>query len=172
MARKNSIAGEKPAKDYDKSIHGKRYDDEQQAIFCEMAQTIGIARAIRELGYPTFPTAVTWMEKRGIEPNHSNIMETARKYQRFYETEDLLATVDNGIAVIEEMYAKVQTPDDAKKLAEAIQKLMNTRLLLEGKANSITEKRETTQQDLEIAELLRVEQAQQTVNEVKDSIES
>jgi hypothetical protein len=141
--------------------NGKRYDDSQQKEFCELAQIVGIARAIRELRYPSWPTAVSWMEKRGIQPLHSNIMETARKYQRFYATEDLLATVDNAMAVVEEMYAEVRTPDDMKKLAEAVQKLVNTRLLLEGKANSISEKRETTQQDLEIAQLLRVEQAKQ-----------
>ena len=97
-----------------------RYTDEEQGDFCELAQTIGIGRAIRELGYPSFPTAIGWMEKRGIEPAHNDIMATARKYQRFYETEDLLRQVDDALAVVEEMYAKVETPDDAKKLAEAI----------------------------------------------------
>ena len=139
----------------------KRYTDKEQSEFCETAQIIGIGRAIRELGYPSFPTAILWMQKRGIEPAHNDIMETARKYQRFYETEDLLKTIDDGIAVVEEMFATAQTADDAKKLAEAIQKLMNTRLLLEGKANSISEKRETTQQDLEIAEMLRAERVKQ-----------
>jgi len=152
----------------DYSKNGKRYSDEEQKEFCELAQVIGIGRAIRELGYPTFTTAIMWMDKRGIEPAHNNIMETARKYQRFYQTEDLLKTVDDGIAVIEEMYSKVQTPDDAKKLAEAIQKLMNTRLLLEGKANTISEKRETTQADLELAELLRIERAKQQQDEQVD----
>lgn len=148
----------------------KEYSDEQQAEFCVLAQEIGVGRAIRELGYPTFPTAYAWLAKRGIEPNHSNIMENARKFHRFYQTEDLLKTVDDGLAVIEEMYANVQTPDDAKKLAEAIQKLMNTRLLLEGKANTITEKRETTQADLEIAELLRAEQAKQSINDENNPV--
>lgn len=146
-----------------------RYSDKEQTEFCELAQTIGIGRAIRELGYPSFPTAIGWMEKRGIEPAHNDIMATARKYQRFYQTEDLLKTIDDGIAVVEEMYAKVQTPDDAKKLAEAIQKLMNTRLLLEGKANNISEKRETTQQDLEIAEMLRAEMAKQDEESIADA---
>lgn len=150
-------------KNYDTSVHAKRYSDDEQSVFCELAQTLGIGRAIRELGYPTFATAMMWMDKRGIEPAHNDLMEKARKYHRFYKTEDMLKTVDDALAVVEEMYAKVETPDDAKKLAEAVQKLMNTRLLLEGKANSITEKRETTQQDLEIAELLRAETAKQSL---------
>lgn len=152
--------------------NGKRYTDEEQSEFCELAQVIGIGRAIRELKYPSFPTAILWMEKRGIEPAHNDIMATARKYQRFYAAEDLIKVIDDAVSVTEEMYAKVETPDDAKKLAEAIQKLMNTRLLLEGKANSISEKRETTQADLEIAELLRIEEAKQTDTNVPLDTES
>lgn len=145
------------------SNRGKRYTDEEQATFCELAQEIGVGRAIRELGYPSFPMAYAWLDKRGIEPKADDIMAKARKFQRFYQTEDLLRTIDDAIAVTEEMYATVQTADEAKKLAEAVQKLMNTRLLLEGKANAITEKRETTQADLEIAELLRLEKAKQSM---------
>jgi predicted RND superfamily exporter protein len=155
------------AKEYDRSVHAKRYNDEEQAIFCDLAQSVGIGRAIRELGYPTPTTGMTWMDKRGIEPAHNELMEKARKFHKFYKTEDLLATVDNAMAVVEEMYAKVDTPDDMKKLSEAIQKLVNTRLLLEGKANNITEKRETTQADLEIAEMLRAEQAKQSTQSVE-----
>ena len=46
-----------------------------------------------------------------------------------------------------------------KKVAEAMQKLVNTRLLLEGKATSINEKRETSKMDLEIADLINAEKA-------------
>lgn len=151
------------ARNYDRKAQAKRYTDEEQAVFCELAQSIGIGRTIRELGYPTYPTAMMWMNKRGVEPAHNDLMDKARQFQRFYQTEDLIKTIDDGLAVVEEMYATVETPDEAKKLAEAIQKLVNTRLLLEGKANAITEKRETTQQDLEIAEMLRAEQAKQAI---------
>lgn len=151
-------------KKYDTSVHAKRYSDDEQSVFCDLAQTLGIGRAIRELGYPTFSTAMMWMDKRGIEPAHNDLMEKARKFHKFYQTEDLLKVIDDAITTTEEMYAQVQNPDDAKKLAEAIQKLVNTRLLLEGKANSISEKRETTQQDLEIAELLRAETAKQSLD--------
>ena len=147
------------------------YSDQQQAEFCALAQEIGVGRAIRELGYPTHPTAYSWMSKRGIEPKHSHIMDNALKFHRFYKTEDLLKTVDEGIAVIEEMYSKIKTADEAKKLAEAIQKLMNTRLLLEGKANTISEKREVTQADLEIAELLRTERAKQSSTPAEEHVE-
>ena len=149
----------------------KRYTDEEQAEFCELAQVIGVGRAVRELGYPSFPMAYQWLDKRGIEPQHSDIMANARKYQRAYETEDLIKTVDDAVAVTEELYATASTADEVKKLSEAIQKLVNTRLLLEGKANSINESRQTTQQDLAIAEMLRAERVKQetaqTVEEVQ-----
>ena len=144
-----------------------RYTDEQQAEFCELAQLIGVGRAIRELGYPTHNSAYLWLQARGIEPKPSDVMENARKFQRAYETDDLIRAVDDAMAVTEEMYAQATTPDDVKRLAEAIQKLVNTRLLLEGKANNINESRQVTQQDLEIAEMLRVEQVKQATREVE-----
>ncbi len=148
-----------------------RYDDKQQATFCELAQTIGVGRAVRELGYPSMPVAYGWLAARGIEPHHDSIMDNARKFHRFYKTEDMLVAVDNALAVVEEMYSKVQTPDDAKKLAEAVQKLVNTRRLLEEKSTTISEKRETTQLDLEIAEALRNEEAKQQLNvELKQDV--
>lgn len=145
------------------------YTDEQQADFCSLAQEIGIGRAIRELGYPTYPAAVRWLNARGVKPNVDKVMQEAKKWHTYYQVEDMLMAIDNGMSVVEELYASCSTPDDAKKLAEAMQKLANTRLLLEGKANSITEKRETSQQDLEIAELLRAEQARQGLNDTQNS---
>lgn len=139
----------------------KSYTDEQKADFCSLAQEIGIGRAIRELGYPSYPAAAAWMKARGIEPNVDTAMQQMKQWHTFYQVEDMLMAIDNGMSVVEELYATVQTADEAKKLAEALQKLANTRLLLEGKSTSISEKRETTQQDLEIAELIRQEKAKQ-----------
>lgn len=152
----------------DNSVHGKRYSEEQQAEFCEMAQSIGVGAAIRELGYPSYAMGVMWLDKRGIEPKAIDVMAKAREFHKYYQAEDLLKTVDEAMSVVTSMYASIETADDAKKLADAVSKLVNARLLLEGKANSISEKRETTQQDLELAELLRVEKAKQSIpNEVE-----
>lgn len=137
--------------------NNRQYTDEQMADFCEMAVEIGIGRTIRELKYPTYPTAVGWMKKRGVKPNIDKVMQQAKLWHQFYEVEDLLEQVDTSLAVVQELMIACNSADDAKKLAEAMQKLVNTRLLLEGKSTSINEKRETTQQDLEIAELLRLE---------------
>ena len=136
------------------------YSEEQQAAYCALAQDIGIGRAARELGYPkSWASGIKWMQARGIKPNVDQAMQNIKKWHTFYEAEDLMVAIDNLMAVVEDRMLEVTDADDIKKLAEAIQKLVNTRLLLEGKATNISEKREITQQDLEIAELLREQKA-------------
>ena len=140
----------------------KEYTDEEQSKFCSLAQEIGIGRAIRELGYPkSYTTGIYWMKARGVKPNVDKVMQQAKLWHTFYEAEDLLEQIDTAMATCQELMLTVSSADEMKKLAEAMQKLVNTRLLLEGKANSIVEKRETTQQDLEIQELLNAERAKQ-----------
>lgn len=138
------------------------YDDKQRAEFIELAQNIGIGRSIRELGYPSFPTAQAWMRAAGVEPNRDTAMQAVKAWHTFYQVEDLLVVIDEGISVAQDMLATASTPDDVKRLSESLQKLVNTRLTLEGKSTSIIEKREMTQQDLEIAELLREQRLKDT----------
>jgi hypothetical protein len=136
------------------------YTEAQQAEFCSLAQEIGIGRAMTELGFPkSYPTGIKWMSSRGIKPNVDSLMQQAKMYHVLYQAEDLMEQVDNALFVVQKLMLNCDNADDAKKLAEALQKLNNTRLLLEGKSTQITEKRETTQQDLEIAEMIRMQKA-------------
>src|SRR5690606_31479136 len=98
-----------------------------------------------------------WLEKRGVEPKHIDIMEKARLFHSYYKAEDMLKVVDEALSVVQSLYSTVETADDAMKLANAVSKLVNARQVLEGKASSIIEKRETTQTDLEIVELLNAQ---------------
>lgn len=151
----------------------QEYSDQQQAEFCEMAQERGIGRTMRELGFPkSYATAIKWMKSRGIKPNVDRAMQAAKEWHVFYEIEDLMEQIDTSLAVVQEMVITATTADEAKKLAEATQKLVNTRLLLEGKATSISENRKTTQQDLEIEEMLRVERARQAIGSAESLSES
>lgn len=144
------------------------YTDEDQATFCELAQYVGIGAAIRELGYPSYPTAMMWLEKRGVEPKRINIMERAREFHAYYKAEDMLKVVDEALSVVQSLYSKVETADDAMKLSNAVAKLVNARQTLEGKASSIIEKREVTQTDLEIIGLLN---EQKSINQdIKSNI--
>lgn len=144
---------------------GRRYTDEEQTIWVEMAQEIGIARTIRELGYPSFSNGMLWLKKRGVEVERSDIMAVARQYNQLYKTEDMLNVIDAGIGVAEELIATAETPDDVKKISEAIAKLVNTRLLLEGKANSISESRKASPVDLEIMALIDEQRKQNDMHE-------
>lgn len=132
-----------------------RYDDQQRAEFIELAQQIGIGRAIRELGYPTFPTGQAWMKAAGVSPNVDTAYQSMKQWHTFYQVEDLLVVIDEGIAAAQDLIAKADNADDLKKLSESVQKLTNTRLLLEGKSTSITEKRERTSEDSEFEQALR-----------------
>ena len=146
------------------------YDETQKAEFCTLAQEVGIGRSIRELGYPkSYATAIRWMDQRGIKPNLDKVMQKAKMWHTFYEMEDLLEQVDTAMAVTQEILVNAETPDDVKKCAEALQKLVNTRLLLEGKATSISEKREKSHMDVEIEEMLREERAKNLLK--RDNVE-
>lgn len=132
-----------------------RYDDTQRAVFIELAQNIGIGRAIRELGYPSYPTAQSWMRAAGVEPNVDTAYAQMKQWHTYYQVEDMLIVIDEGISAVQDLLMKVETADDAKKLSESLQKLVNTRLLLEGKSTSITEKREVSAEDTEFEKALR-----------------
>lgn len=136
------------------------YTEEQKTEFCEMAQYAGIGATIRELGYPTYTAAAYWMEQRGVKAKKVDIMAKAREFHAYYHVEDMLKVVDEAMNVVTELYSKCETADDANKLANAVSKLVTSRQLLEGKANSIVEKREVTQSDLEIIDLLNEQKMQ------------
>lgn len=150
----------------------KTYTDEQKAEYCELAQYVGIGAAIRELGYPSYPTATMWMEQMGIEPKAVDVMAKARMFHKYYKVEDMLKVVDEAMGVVTDLYSTITTADEAMKLANAVAKLVNARQLLEGKANSIIEKRETTQQDLEIVELLNMQKAQNNAFSTEDTADN
>lgn len=136
------------------------YTEEEQAAFCTHAQEFGIGRAIRDMGYPkSYSTAIKWLNARGVQPNIDKAMQQVKLWHAYYTVEDLLEQVDTAMAVTQDILMKAETADDAKKCAEALQKLVNTRLLLEGKATTISEKRETSKMDLEIADLISAEKA-------------
>lgn len=135
--------------------HSKQYDDQQRADFVELAQNIGIGRAIRELNYPSYPTAQSWCRAAGVLPNVDTAYAQIKEWHTYYQVEDLLMVIDEGISVVQEMLVKAETPDDVKKLSESLQKLANTRLLLEGKSTSITEKREISAEDREFEQALK-----------------
>ena len=141
------------------------YSDEDIAEFLELAQDIGIGRAIRQLGYPnSWGTAQRWAQARGIKVEVDDLKARSKSYHDWYTTEETLLVAQQGMSrVYEQLQEAELDPDEQKKLADAFQKYANTWLLLQGKANNISERRESTQADLEIVELLRLERAKQSI---------
>lgn len=119
----------------------QEYSDELQDKFLELAQEIGIGRAMKELGYPKgYGTAQNWAKNRGIDVNVDPVMKRAKQFDLMYREEDMLHLAQEGMSAWFEYLAKHKdsmTPDDQKKMAEAFQKYTNSWLVLQGKANEI-----------------------------------
>lgn len=136
--------------------NGKRYTDEQRAEFLEVASEIGIAPAMRQLGFPAgWTTGQRWMQAAGIEIPLDAIKALAKAHDDWYQTEHVLLVAEEGIKrVHEELQRTKFTPDEHKKMSEALQKYANTWRLLQDKATNITETHSRDGMDLEIVDLL------------------
>lgn len=138
------------------------YTDESINDFLELAQEIGITKAKRELGYPkSWGTAQRWAELRGIEIPVDEVMSKAANTREWYKAEEVMTVAQEGFnRVWEELTTNVElTPDDQKKLAEALQKHYNVWASAQGKAQVITETRSTDTMDDHLEELLNMEKA-------------
>lgn len=137
------------------------YTDPEKAQFLELAVEIGITRAKRQLGYPnSWGTAKRWCDAAGIEVPIDEIKAQAKAHHDWYQTEDLLVVAQEGILRLHlELQDRTLTPDEHKKLSEAYQKYVNTWLLLQGKANNISESRKTDSMDAGLIDLINAEKA-------------
>jgi len=148
-------------------MSNKAYTDQQRADFLELTVEIGITRAMRKLGYPdAWGTAKRWCDSAGIEVPIDEIKAQAKAHHDWYETEDLLVVAQEGIRrVHEDLQRSDLTPDEHKKMSEALQKYSNTWLLLQGKATSVSETRTKDNTDIALMELLNEEKARNTLIE-------
>jgi hypothetical protein len=137
------------------------YSNEEIAVFLESAAEIGITRAKRELGYPkSWATAKRWVDMAGIEVPLDEIKAQAAAHYDWYKAEELLIVAKEAmLRITQSLQNDDLSADEQKKLAEAFQKYVNTVLLLEGKATSITESRKTDSVDLAITDLINEEKA-------------
>jgi hypothetical protein len=147
-----------------------KYTDKQRADFLELALEVGITRARRQLGYPhSWVSGKRWADAAGIELPLDEIKAQAAAHNDWYTTEELLVVVQEGLRRAQEALENNGDldPDQQKKLAEAVQKYTNTWLLLQGKANSISERRETLP-NVELLNLFEQEEARNHSIEKKE----
>lgn len=138
----------------------RTYTDQEKEEFVALAQQVGIGRAIRDLGYPSWPTGRDWCQERGVEVSVDTLMQAVKSFHRFYEDSDALIIVEEALSRVQEkLLTGNLDADELKKVTEALQKSMNTWLALKGKPGSITETQTKDKTDLELLAMLHNEKA-------------
>lgn len=120
------------------------YNDKEINDFLELAQEVGITKAKRELGYPkSWSTAQYWAEKRGVKVAVDEVMAKTKSAGIQYKNEDVITIAQEGMnRVYDDLVSKNDlTPDDQKKLSEALMKHYNVWANAQGKATNISESR-------------------------------
>lgn len=136
----------------------KEYTEKQKDDLVNLAQIDGIGRAIKELGYPSYPTAIQWCKARGVTPNVDTIMAEVKKFHTFYENTDAILIAEEGMKIAyEKLVEDDLDADEFKKVSEAFQKFSNQWLALQGRATTISETHKKDTVDLEILDLLNAE---------------
>jgi DNA-directed RNA polymerase alpha subunit len=149
-----------------------QYTDEQINEFLALAQEVGITRAKRELGYPgSWATAQRWAKIRNVAVATDEVMAKAAGTREWYKTEEVIVIAQEGFnRVYEELVTNPSlTPDDQKKLAEALMKHYNVWANAQGKATAITETRSTDTMDEHLQELLNMERSKNLLRD-KESV--
>lgn len=133
------------------------YEEEQITEFLELAQEVGMSRAMRELGYPKSPyTAHKWADQRGVDVTKDARMRAASLSKYLMEDMDEIQVVQAGIErVLEELMANTDlSPDEHYKLAQALNKHVTTKQLLLGRVTSRTEQIQKDSVQAEIDSLM------------------
>lgn len=135
----------------------KRYTEEQRVEFLELAKDVGTARAIRELGYPSFRMAKQWAIKYGIELPLNELSQYVNDMKTMYGDEEKLYTGQLALDRITQRLNSIEdlAGDEIKKLAEAYKTTLIGMNLVQGKAMNINENRTTDNLDAEINAMLR-----------------
>lgn len=143
------------------------HSEEQIEEFLKHAQEEGIARAMRDLGYPkSYATALRWAKNRGVSVNVDPVMQHVKAFDDLYNTEHMLAVVKEGVLRVYERLTEDSSldADSQKKLAETFQKYSNQWLVLQGKANAINETQTKESSDVELMNLIMQEREKNARN--------
>lgn len=138
------------------------YTEEQITEFISVAQERGISPAMRELGYPgSHHTAAKWFEMYGLElPDVSYLQRKARAMKEFYTDREELAAVQLMIDRLTESLESTDMDADAlNKIANALQRAIQTKRLIEGKSTTTTENHSKDGKDLLVIDLINEQKA-------------
>lgn len=144
------------------------YSDRQVQDFIEAATEMGVSPAMRALGYPkTWSTAQTWFKTAGLElPTVDSLMAKAAELKQFYSDKEKKFAVQVTLdRIVEKLQQDDLTADDLNKLANALNKAIQTFNLVEGKATSVHEQRQKDGSDLAIIDMLNEAKAKNNLIE-------
>lgn len=133
-----------------------QYGEDEITEFIETAQLKGIAPAIRELKYPSYPTAQRWFRERGLEmPSIDSLMAKAAELKVYYSDNEKKYALQVAMdAVVEKIQNNDLDADELNKASNALAKLIQTFQLVEGKSTSVMEKREAGTIDASVQKLV------------------
>lgn len=138
------------------------YTDEEVNEFIDYAQEVGIGPAMRKLGYPlSYHTARKWFDVKGAAvPDLDALMKLATDYKTFYGDSEKKAAVQTLMdRIIEKLKQDDLDADGINKLANALNKAIQTFNLIEGKSTSITESHQKDGSDLAVIDMLNAAKA-------------
>lgn len=144
------------------------YSQKQVEEFIEVAQEMGLSPAMRSLGYPAaWATAQSWFKNAGLEvPFIDSLMAKAAELKQFYSDKEKKFAAQAAIdRIVEKLQQDDLTADDINKLANALNKVIQTFNLIEGKATSVHEQRQKDGSDLAIIDMLNEAKAKNNLIE-------
>lgn len=116
------------------------YTEDQKTALLELAQEVGLGRAIRELGYPTYPTAMYWARQRNVVIDVDPIKQRAAQTAQWYADDEKKLVAQAGLErIYEQLKENTLTADDINKLANATKKYVEIMAMIDGKPTSITQ---------------------------------
>jgi hypothetical protein len=136
----------------------KTYTQDEKKEFIDQANELGLSPAMRMLGYPgSHHTAARWFKEYGQElPDVSYLQRKARALKEWYSDKEELASVQTLMdRLVEALESESLDPDGLNKIANALQRAIQTKRLIEGKSTNVNESHTKDATELAIAELVR-----------------
>lgn len=145
----------------------KTYTEEEKLEFLELAKEVGVARAIRELNYPSFTMAKKWAIQYNVELPLNALSQYANDMKKMYGNEEKLFAGQLGLDRVVERLSNEEelAGDELKKIADAYKTLLVGMNLVENKAMNISENRSNDGSDAAIEAMI---EEQNRLNRMKE----
>lgn len=152
---------------------GKRvtYTEEEKLEFLELAKEVGSAKAIRELGYPSFTMAKKWADQYSVEIPINALSNYANGMKQLYANEEKLMIGQLSLdRIVDRLNSSDELAgDELKKISDAYKTTLIGMNLVENKAMNISENRSNDCSDAEIAAMIEEQERLNRMKELEDN---